>query len=1249
MLRARHPKFVSAIRNPIEQLERRSLLAAISWDGGGDGVSWNSANNWSGNALPGVNDDVTINIGANPNITLTGDAASIRSLNSSENLKITGTSLTVSNGATLNAPTQVSGSSYFYVQGGLTTNNVLSLGDADNSYGVLQFNGPGQTLGGSGSVNAVGSNHAYIYNQTYNTTTSQGDALTIAPTIELNFGAYGRLTQSYGGNSIINNGQINVTGDGTAASDVQLANPNTSVVNNGSMSFTNGARVVTYNLTNNATKTITTTNSTLWLYDDGPSALSWDNNGTIVTNNTVLNLGGHFMFADLGTVNRTGGEVHIIGTLDNTSSTLTLNNTTGSWFLSYNGRILNGTIAGVGSNTLVARGGVIDNVTLNLVVPVEGNNYLYIENGLTLNASLTVGGSDDSWGVVQFQGTNPITVNGTGSIDAVGTAYTYIYNSTYDNAASQGNTVTLGSNIELNLKSRVRYLSNFAGGTLVNNGPIYIVGDETLSSDVQLGAGNSRVTNNGSITITNDAIVNTYNLVNNASRTISVTNSDFNLLDDGVSGPYSWDNNGTLTSTNSNIGLGGYFIFADIGTYNRTGGEVRLIGTLDNTGSTLTLNNTTGSWLLWSNGKILNGTVTTTGSNRLIPANGMLDNVVVNTPLNIDQSRYLYVQNGMTLNNVITLGNASDNSYGVVQFQGEDQSLIGTGSVDAAGTNYSYFYHYGWDTAASAGADLTVGASIELNLGNRSRVQIGYTGGKIILNGQMNITGDGTGYSDVLVANATTSFVNNGSITVDNNAYVGFSNLINNPAHTLTASNSTILLSDDGLNGLFSWDNNGTITFTNTHLQLGGHFVAADIGTISRTGGQVSIVGILDNTSATFTLSNMIGDVNIATYGRILGGTVAGPNKLFGRGGTLDGVTLTAQTVVDQYSYLYVEHGLTVNSTLTLGGANDSWGALQFQGNGAQALGGTGSIEHLGNATTYIYNYCVDAGVGTTLTIGSGIEINTAGVATITTGYTSGSIINNGVITIDGDNTPGLGTSQLGNPSTNFINNGTINAIRKAHVLITNLVGNANTLGTADLDTWLKIETGIYTINTLLTVASRSTMYFDGTWTRSASMNINGTAIFDHDSDGGATFSAVKSAVISGYAGGAWNGNGLRDSVAASTPKYTLGYATSTAILGPTGGNYNNLFVDEHAVIVHHTLDADFNMDNTVNFTDLLKLAQSYGLTNKNFTDGDVDFNGSVNFNDLLPVAQLYGQSSFSSTPITRMLDRESDSKRSIV
>ena len=55
-----------------EVLESRRLLAAVSWDGGGDGINWMDPLNWSADALPGAGDDVTIDVPGSPTIRFWG-------------------------------------------------------------------------------------------------------------------------------------------------------------------------------------------------------------------------------------------------------------------------------------------------------------------------------------------------------------------------------------------------------------------------------------------------------------------------------------------------------------------------------------------------------------------------------------------------------------------------------------------------------------------------------------------------------------------------------------------------------------------------------------------------------------------------------------------------------------------------------------------------------------------------------------------------------------------------------------------------------------------------------------------------------------------------------------------------------------------------------------------------------------------------------------------------------------------------
>src|ERR1043165_7069983 len=84
-------------KESFEPLERRGLMAAVNWTGGGDGVTWTDARNWSSNpVLPGAADDVVISLpAANPTISLSSGTQSIHSLLSDEAMNLTGGTLSV--------------------------------------------------------------------------------------------------------------------------------------------------------------------------------------------------------------------------------------------------------------------------------------------------------------------------------------------------------------------------------------------------------------------------------------------------------------------------------------------------------------------------------------------------------------------------------------------------------------------------------------------------------------------------------------------------------------------------------------------------------------------------------------------------------------------------------------------------------------------------------------------------------------------------------------------------------------------------------------------------------------------------------------------------------------------------------------------------------------------------------------------------------------------------------------------------
>lgn len=77
------------------------------------------------------------------------------------------------------------------------------------------------------------------------------------------------------------------------------------------------------------------------------------------------------------------------------------------------------------------------------------------------------------------------------------------------------------------------------------------------------------------------------------------------------------------------------------------------------------------------------------------------------------------------------------------------------------------------------------------------------------------------------------------------------------------------------------------------------------------------------------------------------------------------------------------------------------------------------------------------------------------------------------------------------------------------------------------------------------------------------------------------------------------------------------------SVFGPGGPMANDVTAQ------FTVLKGDANGDHTVNFEDLLVVAQNYGQTSRHWSSGDFTYDGLVDFSDLLILAQTYGSSLF--------------------
>jgi uncharacterized protein YjbI with pentapeptide repeats len=172
----------------------------------------------------------------------------------------------------------------------------------------------------------------------------------------------------------------------------------------------------------------------------------------------------------------------------------------------------------------------------------------------------------------------------------------------------------------------------------------------------------------------------------------------------------------------------------------------------------------------------------------------------------------------------------------------------------------------------------------------------------------------------------------------------------------------------------------------------------------------------------------------------------------------------------------------------------------------------------------------------------------------------------------------------------------------------------AVTLGTSTTPATLQLPPGVGQVTTFaLTINPGSTL------------DITNNAIAIDYIPGNSPAATIRQLLASGYGGDTWTGPGIDSSAAALNPGlYAVGYADGSVDQGtPAAANQ---------VLVMYTLAGDANLDGTVNFADLLAVAQNFNHpldTHGNpidWADGDFNYDGIVNFADLLLIAQNFNK-----------------------
>jgi fibronectin-binding autotransporter adhesin len=89
-------------------------------------------------------------------------------------------------------------------------------------------------------------------------------------------------------------------------------------------------------------------------------------------------------------------------------------------------------------------------------------------------------------------------------------------------------------------------------------------------------------------------------------------------------------------------------------------------------------------------------------------------------------------------------------------------------------------------------------------------------------------------------------------------------------------------------------------------------------------------------------------------------------------------------------------------------------------------------------------------------------------------------------------------------------------------------------------------------------------------------------------------------------------------------PGARVGYAETSDLFSTFPNTFAGFSVDNTAIAFRTTLAGDANLDGSVNFDDLLRLAASYNTSSRAWSQGDFNYDANVNFDDLLLLAANY-------------------------
>jgi putative surface-exposed virulence protein len=467
-----------------------------------------------------------------------------------------------------------------------------------------------------------------------------------------------------------------------------------------------------------------------------------------------------------------------------------------------------------------------------------------------------------------------------------------------------------------------------------------------------------------------------------------------------------WKNEGILRVTDGSLNLGGKFTLADIGTLQHVGGNVVIAGVLNNSGTNLRLDSSTGSWQM-INGTISGGTITGADNARLLPTAfgpNLIENAVVDIDVTIGAGASLTLKNATTFasHRITLLGPSAELIPGSSELGPMEVVMDGSSGSDSIS-------FVGSPLTLAAGFSVrtgTLGGSISLGtfdtLTNRGSISaitpntLSVTAGTIRNEGQMTAANGGTLKLNTLTGNTGNLTVSSGGM-LDLSGNYQLNPALNVPDSTLklqgTWSNLAPMVANNStLDFSGTWSNSSSIAATDSTINLRSSPSALGsfslnrsrlniFGSISGIGGTSFSSSILDITSgATLTNTNSTLSLSPSSLaiqmhgGTISGGTINGSDgqiHVFSSANTVSAGAMSANIQVDGGASLTISGSamssniaIDPGASLTLSGAwSNTTGILTstnanvtFNGGATLKLGtihrtgGTFTIANLDNS-----------------------------------------------------------------------------------------------------------------------------------------------------------------------------------------------------------------------------------------------------------------------------------------------------------